>query len=116
MYYTAAHPSLGLWLCGLAANNQIIVIGFVDWDNIARVVVDTKNEYVFIVPKDFEKAFRKTGFDFRKIYKKAFTHRMSDTGEMAFLVRLDLCTGNILPYLSTRVPMEEKEEKVKTSI
>ena len=117
-YYTAAHPSLGLWLCGMDDLNQpvMIFIGFIDWDNIARVVVNIKNECVFVVPKDFEKVFEKTDFLFRKIYKKAFTHRMSDTGEMAFLVQLELCAGNILPYLSTRVPMEVREEKEKTSI
>lgn len=116
MYYTAAHPKLGLWLCGITGNNNTVVIGFIDWDNINKIVVDKKNEFVFVVPKDFEKAIYNTDPTFKKIYKKAFTHKMSDTGEMSFITPLDLWTGNILPYVSSVVPTEEKEEEVKTSI
>lgn len=115
MCYTAAHPKLGLWLCGITGNNSAVVIGFIDWDNIKKVVIDTKNENVFVVPKDFEKAVYKTDSYFRTVYKKAFTHKMSDTGEMAFVTSMDLWTGNILPYVASVVPTEEREEEMKTS-
>ena len=54
MYYTAAHPTLGLWLCTNAMNVKAIVIGFIQWSNIKRVVVDKKSESVFIVVNDYE--------------------------------------------------------------
>lgn len=116
MCYTAAHPKLGLWLCGITGNNNAIVIGFIDWDNISKIIVDTKNENVFVVPKDFEKAVFYTDTAFKSVYKKALTHKMSDTGEMAFVTPMELWTGDILPYVKSVVQTEEKEEEVNTSI
>lgn len=100
MYYTAAHPALGLWMCGMAVDNNIIVIGFVDWANITRIVIDRKNENVFVVLKSYEEALVQVDKSFKMLYKKAYSHQMSDTGEMAFVTPLDLWSGNILPYLS----------------
>lgn len=116
MYYTAAHPALGLWMCGMAVDNNIIVIGFVDWANITRIVIDRKNENVFVVLKSYEEALAQVDKSFKMLYKKAYSHQMSDTGEMAFVTPLDLWSGNILPYLSSVMLVEEKEENVKVSI
>jgi len=116
MYYSAAHPTLGLWLCANAMDNNAIVIGFIQWSNIKRVVVDTKSELLFVVVNDYESAIRDAHSMFRKMYKKAYTHQMSDTGDLSLMLPLDLFTGNILPYLESRNLVEYKEEKVKTNI
>lgn len=116
MHYSAAHPTLGLWLCANAMDNNAIVIGFIQWSNIKRVVVDTKSETLFVVVNDYESAIRDAHSMFRKMYKKAYTHQMSDTGDLSLMLPLDLFTGNILPYLESRNLVEYKEEKVKTNI
>lgn len=116
MYYSAAHPTLGLWLCANAMDNNAIVIGFIQWSNIKRVVVDTKSEILFVVVNDYESAIRDAHSMFRKMYKKAYTHQMSDTGDLSLMLPLDLFTGNIVPYLESRNLVEYKEEKVKTNI
>ena len=116
MYYSAAHPTLGLWLCANAMDNNAIVIGFIQWSNIKRVVVDTKSELLFVVVNDYESAIRDAHSMFRKMYKKAYTHQMSDTGDLSLMLPLDLFTGNILPYLESRNLVEYKEEKVKNNI
>ena len=116
MYYSAAHPTLGLWLCANAMDNKAIVIGFIQWSNIKRVVVDTKSELLFVVVNDYESAIRDAHSMFRKMYKKAYTHQMSDTGDLSLMLPLDLFTGNILPYLESRNLVEYKEEKVKNNI
>lgn len=116
MHYSAAHPTLGLWLCANAMDNNVIVIGFIQWSNIKRVVVDTKSETLFVVVNDYESAIRDAHSMFRKMYKKAYTHQMSDTGDLSLMLPLDLFTGNILPYLESRNLVEYKEEKVKTNI
>ena len=116
MYYSAAHPTLGLWLCANAMDNNALVIGFIQWSNIKRVVVDTKSELLFVVVNDYESAIRDAHSMFRKMYKKAYTHQMSDTGDLSLMLPLDLFTGNILPYLESRNLVEYKEEKVKTNI
>ena len=116
MYYSAAHPTLGLWLCANAMDNNALVIGFIQWSNIKRVVVDTKSELLFVVVNDYESAIRDAHSMFRKMYKKAYTHQMSDTGDLSLMLPLDLFTGNILPYLESRNIVEYKEEKVKTNI
>ena len=116
MYYSAAHPTLGLWLCANAMDNKAIVIGFIQWNNIKRVVVDEKSEILFVVVNDYESAIRDAHSMFRKMYKKAYTHQMSDTGDLSLMLPLDLFTGNIVPYLESRNIVEYKEEKVKTNI
>ena len=116
MYYTAAHPTLGLWLCTNAMNDKPIVIGFIQCSNIKRVVVDKKSESVFIVVNDYESAIRDAHSMFRNMYKKAYTHQMSDSGDLALVLPLDLFTGNMIPYLDSRNIVEYKEEEVKTSI
>lgn len=116
MHYSAAHPTLGLWLCANTMDNRTIVIGFIQWSNIKRVVVDTKSEILFVVVNDYESAIRDAHSMFRKIYKKAYTHQMSDTGDLSLMLPLDLFTGNIIPYLESRNLVEYKEEKVKTNI
>ena len=116
MHYSAAHPTLGLWLCANAMDNNVIVIGFVQWSNIKRVVIDKKTETLFVVVNDYETAIRDAHSMFRHMYKKAYTHQMSDTGDLSLMLPLDLFTGNIVPYLESRNLVEYKEEKVKTSI
>ena len=116
MHYSAAHPTLGLWLSANAMDNKAIVIGFIQWSNIKRVVVDEKSEILFVVVNDYESAIRDADSIFRKMYKKAYTHQMSDTGDLSLMLPLDLFTGNILPYLESRNLVEYKEEKVKTNI
>ena len=51
MHYTAAHAK-GLWLCGNVANNKPLIVGLVPWSNISRMIVDSKNERVYIEVKD----------------------------------------------------------------
>lgn len=116
MYYTAAHPMLGLWLCGRAMDNNPIVIGFVQWRNIKRIVIDKNSGTVFVVVNDYETAIKDSHSMFRKMYKKTFTHQMSDTGDLSFALPLDLFTGNMVPYLEARNLVEYKEENVKTKI
>jgi hypothetical protein len=116
MHYSAAHPTLGLWLSANAMDNKAIVIGFIQWSNIKRVVVDEKSEILFVVVNDYESAIRDADSIFRKMYKKAYTHQMSDTGDLSLMLPLDLFTGNIIPYLESRNIVEYKEEKVKTNI
>lgn len=116
MHYSAAHPTLGLWLSANAMNNKAIVIGFIQWSNIKRVVVDKKSEILFVVVNDYESAIRDADSMFRKMYKKAYTHQMSDTGDLSLMLPLELFTGNIIPYLESRNLVEYKEEKVKTNI
>jgi hypothetical protein len=116
MHYTAAHPTLGLWLSANTVNNQPIVIGFIQWSNIKRVVVDKKSESVFIVVNDYETAIRDSDKIFRTMYKKTYTHQMSDSGDLALCLPLDLFTGNIIPYLESRHLVEYKTEKVKENI
>ena len=116
IHYTAAHPTLGLWLSANAINNQPIVIGFIEWSNIKRVVINNQSKSVFIVVNDYETAIRDADAIFRTMYKKTYTHQMSDTGDLALCLPLDLFTGNIIPYLQSRQLVEYRTEKVKTSI
>lgn len=116
MHYTAAHPTLGLWLCANTMDNKAIAIGFVQWSNIKRVVIDQKSERVFIVVKDYETAIKDADTMFRTLHKKAYTHKMSDTGDLSIMLPLDLFSGSIIPYLVSKVLVEYKEEEVKTSI
>lgn len=115
MYYTAAHPTKGLWISGIAGNNDIMPIGFIDWANINRIVIDRDGEYVFVVPHDFNSAFSQMSVTFRKVYKKAWTHKMSDTGEMAFVLPLYLWSGNIISYLENFTNVIYQSEKVHVS-
>ena len=116
MHYTAAHPTLGLWLSANTMDNKPIVIGFIQWSNIKKVVVNKQSESVFIVVNDYETAIRDSDKIFRMMYKKTYTHQMSDSGDLALCLPLDLFTGNIIPYLESRNLVEYKEEKVKTNI
>ena len=50
-----------------------------------------------------------------KLYKKSFTHPMSDTGQIAIALPMDLFSGNILYYLQDRIPTEVREEKLTDS-
>lgn len=118
MHYTASHPSLGLWLCGITQSNSPIPIGFVQWNNIKRIIVDSKNEQVFIVPYNYNEVINDADFQFRNIYKGAFTHTMStEQGEeKSIKLPLDLFSGNILPYLQQRCTMVHEEIKGAGSI
>ena len=73
MHYVAAHPQRGLWVSGMMANNNILPIGFVEWSNIKRIIVDDKNETVFIVVNDYDSIINNSDFFFRRFYKKLFT-------------------------------------------
>lgn len=120
MHYVAAHPTMGLWLCGLTQSNAPIPIGFVNWNNIKRIIVDDTNEQVFIVVNNYDEVIKNADFEFRKIYKGAFTHTMeSDKNvgqEKSLKLPLDLFSGNILPYLEQRCHLTHEEVKGATSI
>lgn len=113
MHYTAAHAK-GLWLCGNVANNKPLIVGLVPWSNISRMIVDSKNERVYIEVKDLQSIIDNASTDF-KLYKKSFTHPMSDTSQMAIALPIDLFSGNILYYLQNRIPTEVREEKLTDS-
>jgi len=115
MHYTAAHPTKGLWVCSHTLDNKPIVIGFIKWDNIKRIVVDEKNEAVFIILRDLDSVIENMD-TLNKIYKKSITHQMSDNGEMSICLPTDIFSGGMLPYLSNRFPTEYKEEKIETSL
>lgn len=112
MYYTAAHPTMGLWLCGITGDNQPIPIGFISWSNIDRIIVDDKNERVFIVPNNYDAVINNADFTFRKMYKGAFTHTMDSEMKIgqdkAFILPKDLFSGNMLPYLQQKCTFEQK--------
>ena len=117
MYYTAAHPQMGLWLCGLfLKNNKPLIIGFVRWDNISRVVIDKNNEKVFIVVKDYDEVVQNADFDFRILYKKTYLHQMCDTYEMSICLPLELFSDGIIQYLERTIKTEYKEEEPKTGL
>ena len=113
MHYTAAHAK-GLWLCGNVANNKPLIVGLVPWSNISRMIVDSKNERVYIEVKDLQSIIDNASTDF-KLYTKSFTHPMSDAGQMAIALPMDLFSGNILYYLQDRIPTEVREEKLTDS-
>lgn len=113
MYYTAAHAK-GLWLCGYVANNTPVILGLIPWDNISRMIVDQKNERVYIEVNDFQSIMDDANLDL-KMYKKSFTHPMSDSGKMAFSIPMELFSGNILYYLQEKIPTEVREEKLTDS-
>lgn len=108
IYYTAAHPTLGLWVCGHNAENTPIPIGFINWNNIKRIAMNESGT-VFIVVKNYQSVIDNADFTFRKMYKGAYTHQMN-TGEMAICIPTELCSGSILPYLQQRYPMEQVNE------
>lgn len=116
LHYTAAHPQKGLWLCGNKGNNVPIVIGFVRWENISRIVVDNEHETVFVVMYNQDEVLDKADFEFKKLYKKAFLHQMSDTGEMSICLPIDLFSEALLNYLNKKIHVEFKKEDVKSSI
>ncbi|MBR5208498.1 MAG: hypothetical protein IKV67_01470 [Paludibacteraceae bacterium] len=116
LHYTAAHPQKGLWLCGNKGNNVPIVIGFVRWENISRIIIDNENETVFVVMYNQDEVLDKADFEFKKLYKKAFLHRMSDTGEMSICLPIDLFSEELLNYLNKKNHVEFKKEDVKSSI
>lgn len=111
MYYVAAHPSLGLWICAQTGDNTPIPIGFVRWGNIERFVVDEEHSSVFVVLKNYDEVINNADFTFRKIYKGPFTHVMQDTQEKSIKLPLSLFSGGILPYLQQRYTITA--EKVK---
>lgn len=120
MHYIAAAPNV-LWLSANMLNNKPLIIGFVQWTEINRIVVDQEQECVYIEFKDYDSMIEKTSSDF-KLYKKHFSHQMSDTGLIAICLPLDLFSGNILPYLQEHLLMEFKleplteKEKVRNTI
>ena len=120
MHYVAAHPTSGLWLCAITQTNTPIPIGFVNWNNIKRIVVDDTNEQVFIVVNNYDEIINNADFEFRKIYKGAFTHTMKSEQnveqEKSFKLPLSLFSGNILPYLQQRCQLTHEEIKEATSI
>lgn len=113
MYYTAAHAN-GLWLCGIVMDNKPVILGLVPWSNISRMIVDSKNELVYIEVKDFQTIMDDAGLDL-KMYKKSFTHTMSDTGQTAFSIPVSLFSKNILYYIQDRIPTEVREEQLTNS-
>jgi len=115
MFYVAAHPQKGLWLCGILMNNKPIIIGFVDWKNLDRIIIDDKNENVFIVVNNYDVIVKNASFDFRKMYKSVFSHTMN-SGEKSFVLPKELFSGNIIPYLRGKCTIEYDEIEVKGSI
>lgn len=118
MHYVAAHPRLGLWLSTIAADNKLYPIGFVEWSNIKRIVVDQKNEHVFIVFYDYDKVIANSNFLLKTIHKSAFTHTFNNNGneEKSIVLPLDLFSGNILPYLAQKVSLTQEEIERKGSV
>ena len=114
MYYIAAHPK-GLWLSGITLDNTLVPIGLVPWDNILKMIIDSKNAMIYIVVKDFDSILSNADWQVRKIYKNSFLHKMLDTGEMSICLEEDLFSGNILPYLKNKIPTEEKEVELSTT-
>lgn len=110
MYYTAAHPN-GLWLCGIVSDNTPIVIGLIPWNKISRMVVDTKNERVYVEVNDPTL----TNEISPKMYRNAFTHQMSDTGKMSFSIPMNLFSANLLDYIQRMIPTEVREEQLTDS-
>ncbi len=106
MYYTAAHPD-GLWLCGIVSDNSPIIIGLIPWSKISRMIVDTKNEQVYIEVSDPTL----TNEISLKMYRNAFTHQMSDTGKMSFSIPMNLFSANLLDYIQKMVSTEVREEQ-----
>ena len=109
MHYVAAHPQRGLWLSGIMGDNNILPIGFIEWTNIKRIIVDDKNERVFVVVNDYDSVVNNADFSFKKMYKKAFTHTFEATQEKSILLTLDLFSGNILPYLEQKCNVVHEE-------
>jgi hypothetical protein len=118
MHYTASHPSLGLWLCGITQSNSPIPIGFVQWNNIKRIIVDNKNEQVFVVLYNYDEVINNADFQFRKIYKGAFTHTISSgqNEEKSVKLPLNLFSGNVLPCLQQRCTIVYEEVRGAESI
>ena len=117
MYYTAAHPQKGLWLCDQDLSyDKPIIIGFVRWDNISRVVIDIIHKNVFIVVKDYSEVVQNADSEFRILYKKTVSHQMSDTSEMSICLPFDLFSGRIIPYIERTVKTKYKAEEVKSSL
>lgn len=110
MYYTAAHPN-GLWLCGIVSDNTPIVIGLIPWNKISRMVVDTKNERVYVEVSDPTLINEISS----KMYRNAFTHQMSDTGKMSFSIPMNLFSANLLDYIQRMIPTEVREELLTDS-
>lgn len=113
MFYVAAHPTLGLWVCGSTANNVPVTIGFVNWSNINRIIVDDKNDLVFIVVNNYDEVINNADLSFRKMYKGAFTHTMKSeekgVEEKALQLPKDLFSGNIIPYLQQRCNVSSQQ-------
>lgn len=118
MHYVAAHPRLGLWLSTIAADNKLYPIGFVEWNNIKRIVVDQKNENVFIVFYDYDKVIKNSNVLLKTIHKSAFTHTFNNNGveEKSIVLPLDLFSGSILPYLAQKVSLTQEEIERKGSV
>ena len=118
MHYVAAHPYLGLWLCGILGDNSPMTIGFVKWENIRKIIVDDTYEQVFIVLNDYDEVIRDSYFMFKRIYKVAFTHTFKSEGyeEKAIKLPLNLFSGNILPYLQQRCTLVRQEVENAGSI
>ena len=114
-YYTAVHAK-GLWICDIVSGSKFpVIIGLVPWDNISRILVDHESMCVYVEVKDFQSILDGANMFF-KIYKKKFTRRMSDTGQMALRIPITNF-GDVWDYIQDKniVPIEDCEEKITVS-
>lgn len=110
MYYTAANEQQ-VWLCAHMGDNKPLPICLLDIKHVKRIVVDRERETAYFEIDNYEQILSEAGVTFR-MYKKLYTHRMADNGAMSISVSLELLSGNILPFLSERIPMEIREEAI----
>lgn len=113
MYYTAIHPTAGVWLSSRNyKTNEIMPIGFVGWDNIAGIDIDPKKRNIYVKLKDKQPvldnlswwaAFRLFGLLF---------YTMSQTNEYAIKVDLTLCTSEFLSELSNHFEIKRISEPI----
>ena len=108
MYYTATHKS-GLWLCERLMDNSQIIVGLIPWSNISRMVLDYENLCVYIELSDYQAFYENANFHF-KMYKSFYIHTMSDSGEKAIKIPMDLLNSSVINSISSRIPTVEREE------
>lgn len=100
MFYTAIHPTEGVWVSEKMYNNDIAPIGFVEWDNITGVDIDLKRKLLFFKIKD-EQPILDNMPTWSEADPKHFLHTMHDTGEQAVMIDLNICSDEFVVVLST---------------
>lgn len=111
MHYTAAGEK-GVWLCSFNPfTNEPSLIGLIPWKYFTRMVIDGEHELVYLESDDFDGLLSELRKSLRR-HHSGISHKMSDTGKMALCIPLELMSGSIIPYLSARIPTEEKIEEL----